>query len=207
MNFVDKLVNTQRMLSDLFMNKEESFASSTIPAPITELKNAAQACVNALRNGNKIIFMGNGGSAAEAQHLSAELVGHFMSQSKPYAAIALNTDTSALTAIGNDYHFKEIFSRQLTALAKSDDVAIYLSTSGTSENILEAMKIGRTLNLVNIAFTGMKTRYMQQFADYYIAVPSTRTPQIQEGHLILGHILCEYIENELEKDANTQDLS
>jgi D-sedoheptulose 7-phosphate isomerase len=190
----------------LFMNKEEKFASNTIPAPITELKNAADACINALRNGNKIFFMGNGGSAAEAQHLSAELVGHFMSQSKPYAAIALNTDTSALTAIGNDYNFKEIFSRQLTALAKSGDVAIYLSTSGSSENILEAMKIGRTLNLVNIAFTGMKTSWMKQFSDYYIAVPSTRTPQIQEGHLMLGHILCEYIENEMESTTVNDDF-
>ena len=198
MNFVDKLVNTQRMLSDLFMNKEESFASNNIPAPLTELKKAAEVCVNALRNGNKIIFMGNGGSAAEAQHLAAELVGHFMSQSKPYAALALNTDTSALTAIGNDYHFKEIFSRQLTALAKSGDVVIYMSTSGSSENILEAMKIGRTLNTINVAFTGLKTTWMRQFSDYYIAVPSRRTPQIQEGHLILGHILCEYIENEME---------
>ena len=198
MNFVDKLVNTQRMLSDLFMNKEETFASNNIPAPITELKDAANACINALRNGNKIIFMGNGGSAAEAQHLAAELVGHFMSFSKPYAALALNTDTSAITAIGNDYHFKEIFSRQLTALAKPGDVAIYMSTSGSSENILEAMKIGRTLGLVNVAFTGLKTTWMRQFSDYYIAVPSRRTPQIQEGHLILGHILCEYIENEME---------
>jgi D-sedoheptulose 7-phosphate isomerase len=198
MNFVDKLVNTQRMLSDLFMNKEEKFASNDIPAPITELKKAAEACVNALRNGNKIFFMGNGGSAAESQHLAAELVGHFISQSKPYAAIALNTDTSAITAIGNDYNFKEIFSRQLTALAKTGDVAIYLSTSGSSENILEAMKIGRTLNLTNIAFTGLKTTWMRQFSDYYIAIPSRRTPQIQEGHLILGHLLCEYIENEME---------
>ena len=198
MNFVDKLVNTQRMLSDLFMNKEETFASNNIPAPITELKAAAEACVNALRNGNKIFFMGNGGSAAEAQHLAAELVGHFIAQSKPYAALALNTDTSAITAIGNDYNFKDIFSRQLSALAKTGDVAIYLSTSGSSENILEAMKIGRTLGLVNIAFTGLKTTWMKQFSDYYIAVPSTRTPQIQEGHLILGHILCEYIENEME---------
>jgi len=198
MNFVDKLVNTQRMLSDLFMNKEEKFASNDLPAPLTELKKAAEVCVNALRNGNKIIFMGNGGSAAEAQHLAAELVGHFMSNSKPYAALALNTDTSALTAIGNDYHFKEIFSRQLTALAKSGDVVIYMSTSGSSENILEAMKIGRTLSTINIAFTGLKTTWMRQFSDYYIAVPSRRTPQIQEGHLILGHLLCEYIENEME---------
>ena len=198
MNFVDKLANTQRMLSDLFMDKEENFASTVIPAPITELKNAADACVTALRNGNKIFFMGNGGSAAEAQHLAAELVGHFMSFSKPYAAIALNTDTSAITAIGNDYHFQEIFSRQLSALAKPGDIAIYLSTSGKSENILEAMKIGRTLGLVNVAFTGLKTTWMKQFSDFYIAIPAPRTPQIQEGHLILGHLLCEYIENEME---------
>ena len=206
MNFVDKLVNTQRMLSDLFMNKEETFASNNIPAPITELKAAAEACVNALRNGNKIFFMGNGGSAAEAQHLAAELVGHFMCNSQPYAAIALNTDTSAITAIGNDYNFEEIFSRQLSALAKTGDVAIYLSTSGSSENILEAMKIGRTLNLVNIAFTGMKTTWMKQFSDYYIAVPSLRTPQIQEGHLMLGHLLCEYIENEMESTTLNDDF-
>ena len=198
MNFVEKLCNTQKMVNDLLLNKKENFASSDIPPPLTELELAAGACVTALRNGNKIFFMGNGGSAAEAQHLAAELVGHFICNSQPYAAIALNTDTSAITAIGNDYNFEEIFSRQLSALAKTGDVAIYLSTSGSSENILEAMKIGRTLNLVNVAFTGLKTTWMKQFSDYYIAVPSLKTPQIQEGHLMLGHLLCEYIENEME---------
>jgi D-sedoheptulose 7-phosphate isomerase len=188
------------------LNKKENFASSDIPPPLTELELAARACVTALRNGNKIFFMGNGGSAAEAQHLAAELVGHFMSNSKPYAAIALNTDTSAITAISNDYNFEEIFSRQLSALAKSGDVAIYLSTSGSSENILEAMKIGRTLSLVNIAFTGLKTTWMKQFSDYYIAVPSLKTPQIQEGHLMLGHLLCEYIENEMESTTLNDDF-
>ena len=198
MNFVDKLVNTQKMISDLILNEQQAFSLKVVPPPLTELKNAAQACYQALQRGNKIFFMGNGGSAAEAQHLAAELVGHFIAQSKPYAALALNTDTSAITAIGNDYNFKDIFSRQLSALAKTGDVAIYLSTSGSSENILEAMKIGRTLNLTNVAFTGLKTTWMRQFSDYYIAVPSRRTPQIQEGHLILGHLLCEYIENEME---------
>jgi D-sedoheptulose 7-phosphate isomerase len=206
MNFVDKLNNTQKMVNDLLLNKKENFASSDIPPPLTELELAARACVTALRNGNKIFFMGNGGSAAEAQHLAAELVGHFMSNSKPYAAIALNTDTSAITAISNDYNFEEIFSRQLSALAKSGDVAIYLSTSGSSENILEAMKIGRTLDLVNIAFTGLKTTWMKQFSDYYIAVPSLKTPQIQEGHLMLGHLLCEYIENEMESATLNDDF-
>jgi D-sedoheptulose 7-phosphate isomerase len=206
MNFVEKLINTQKMVNDLLLNKKENFASSDIPKPLTELELAGRACVIALRKGNKIFFMGNGGSAAEAQHLAAELVGHFMCNSQPYAAIALNTDTSAITAIGNDYNFEEIFSRQLSALAKSGDVAIYLSTSGSSENILEAMKIGRTLGLVNIAFTGMKTTWMKQFSDYYIAVPSLRTPQIQEGHLMLGHLLCEYIENEMESTTLNDDF-
>ena len=201
MNFVDKLVNTQRMLSDLFMNKEETFASNNIPAPITELKAAAEACVNALSNGNKIFFMGNGGSAAEAQHLAAELVGHFRQMSKPYAAIALNTDTSAMTAIGNDYEFKDIFARQLHALGRPGDIAVYLSTSGRSQNILEAMRAGKMIGITNIAFTGQVTRYMQEWSDYYIAIPSTSTPQIQEGHLMLGHILCDYIENEMESST------
>ena len=152
-----------------------------------------------------MLFRSNGGSAAEAQHLAGELVSYFMTQSDPYAAIALNTDTSVITAISNDMGYKHIFSRQLQALSRPGDVAIYLSTSGTSENILEAMKFGKVNNLVNIALTGMKTRYMHDWSDYYIAVPSTSTPTIQEGHLVLGHILCHYIEEKLE-DARTKNM-
>jgi D-sedoheptulose 7-phosphate isomerase len=162
---------------------------------------AAQECVDALKRGNKIFFMGNGGSAAEAQHLAGELVSYFMTQSDPYAAIALNTDTSVITAISNDLGYKHIFSRQLQALSKPGDVAIYLSTSGTSENILEAMKYGKISGLINVAFTGLKTRYMQDYANYYIAAPSTSTPRIQEAHLILGHWLCEYIEKKLQPNV------
>lgn len=194
------------MIDSLIENKTKPFASSTIPAPLDELENAAQECVKALQRGNKIFFMGNGGSAAEAQHLAGELVSYFMTQSEPYAAIALNTDTSVITAISNDLGYKHIFSRQLQALSKPGDVAIYLSTSGGSENILEAMKYGYLNELVNIAFTGLKTRWMHDYSNYYIAIPSTSTPTIQEGHLILGHILCHYIEEKLE-NANTKDLS
>ena len=201
MNFVDKLVNTQKMISDLILNEQQAFSLKVVPAPLTELKNAAQACYQALQRGNKIFFMGNGGSAAEAQHLAAELVGHFRQMSKPYAAIALNTDTSAMTAIGNDYEFKDIFARQLHALGRPGDIAVYLSTSGRSQNILEAMRAGKMIGITNIAFTGQVTRYMQEWSDYYIAIPSTSTPQIQEGHLMLGHILCDYIENEMESST------
>ena len=206
MDIMNSLKNSRDMIDALIANKSQSFASSTIPGPLDELESAAGACVYALKNGNKIFFMGNGGSAAEAQHLAGELVSYFMTQSDPYAAIALNTDTSVITAISNDMGYKHIFSRQLQALSRPGDVAIYLSTSGTSENILEAMKFGKVNNLVNIALTGMKTRYMHDWSDYYIAVPSTSTPTIQEGHLILGHILCHYIEEKLE-NAKREELS
>jgi D-sedoheptulose 7-phosphate isomerase len=195
---VNSLLKSRAMVNALLENNESNFASATTPQPLTELVKASEACVDSLRNGGKIFFMGNGGSAAEAQHLSAELVGHFMQQSKPYAALALNTDTSAITAIGNDYDFKDIFARQLQALGRAGDIAIYLSTSGRSENILQAMRVGKMIGITNIAFTGQVTRYMQEWADYYIAIPSTCTPQIQEGHLMLGHILCDYIESKLE---------
>ena len=209
MLIIDSLNETKKMLEALLQNESKTFGSNVLPKPLDETRHAAQACYYSLQRGNKIIFMGNGGSAAEAQHLAAELVGHFIKDRKPYAAIALTTDTSAITAIGNDYSFREIFSRQLSAIANRGDVAIYFSTSGSSENILEAMKIGKTMGLVNIAFTGMKTTWMKEYSHYYIAVPSTKTPQIQEGHLMLGHILCEYIEDKMTKfeDANTKDLS
>lgn len=174
------------------------FATTEVPKPLDQLVAAANACVNALQNGNKIFFMGNGGSAAEAQHLAGELVSYFMRQSKPYAAIALNTDTSVITAIANDLGYEHVFSRQLQALSKPGDVAVYLSTSGLSKNILNAMEYGKENGVVNIGFTGMKTRYMQQYSDYYIAIPSTSTPHVQEAHLILGHLLCERIEEKLD---------
>jgi len=207
MNIYESLSNSKTVIESLMLDAPLEFATIPIPSPLTETKLAAQACVSALLNNKKIFFMGNGGSAAEAQHLAGELVSYFNIQSDAYAAIALNTDTSILTAISNDLGFKHIFSRQLQALSNAGDVAIYLSTSGKSDNILEAMKFGHLNGLVNIAFTGMKTRWMHDYSDYYIAVPSTSTPRIQEGHLILGHWLCEYIEKTLEENAQRKNLS
>ena len=195
---MNSLKSSREMIDALIANKSQTFGSITMPGPLDELESVAGACVYALNKGNKIFFMGNGGSAAEAQHLAGELVSYFMTQSDPYAAIALNTDTSIITAISNDLGYKHIFSRQLQALAKPGDIAIYLSTSGSSENILEAMKYGKINDLINVAFTGMKTKLMYDWSDYYIAIPSTSTPTIQEGHLILGHILCHYIEEKLQ---------
>jgi len=199
MNIYESLKDTRAVIDSLLTDAPLEFASVLIPNPLEQTKLAAQACVNALLNNKKIFFMGNGGSAAEAQHLAGELVSYFNLQSDAYAAIALNTDTSILTAIGNDLGFKYIFSRQLQALSNSGDVAVYLSTSGKSDNILEAMKFGHVNGLINIALTGMKTLWMREYSDYYIAVPSVSTPRIQEGHLILGHWLCEYIEKKLEE--------
>lgn len=195
---IKSLTDTKNLLETLIENRTQMFATTEIPKPLDQLVGAANACVEALQNGNKIFFMGNGGSAAEAQHLAGELVSYFMRQSKPYAAIALNTDTSVITAIANDLGYEHVFSRQLEALSKPGDVAVYLSTSGLSKNILNAMEYGKENGVVNIGFTGMKTRYMHQYSDYYIAIPSTSTPHIQEMHLILGHLLCERIEERLD---------
>jgi D-sedoheptulose 7-phosphate isomerase len=195
---IKSLTDTKNLIEALIENRTQMFATTEIPKPLDQLVGAANACVEALQNGNKIFFMGNGGSAAEAQHLAGELVSYFMRQSKPYAAIALNTDTSVITAIANDLGYEHVFSRQLQALSKPGDVAVYLSTSGLSKNILKAMEYGKENGVINIGFTGMKTRYMQQYSDYYIAIPSTSTPHVQEAHLILGHLLCERIEERLD---------
>ena len=184
---MDSIMETHQMVSNL-MHQSDTLES---------LEKAAVECVKAIENGNKIFFMGNGGSAAESQHLAAELVGMFLQNRKPLPAIALTTDTSILTAVGNDFGYEQVFSRQLEALAQKGDVAIYFSTSGKSKNIVHAIETAFDMKLINIAFTGENPRDMEHFAHYCIKIPSSRTPQIQEGHLILGHILCEYIEQRL----------
>jgi len=184
---MESITETHQMVSNLMQQ----------PNILESLEKAAVDCVKALENGNKIFFMGNGGSAAESQHLAAELVGMFLKNRKALPAIALTTDTSILTAIGNDFGYEEVFSRQIEALANEGDVAIYFSTSGSSKNVVHAMETAFDMKLINIAFTGENPRDMEHFAHHSIKIPSSRTPQIQEGHLILGHILCEYIEQSL----------
>jgi D-sedoheptulose 7-phosphate isomerase len=160
------------------------------------LVKAVNCCVKALKSGGKLMFAGNGGSAAEAQHFSAEMVGRFLKERKPLASVALSTDTSALTAIGNDYGYDQVFSRQVEALGRSGDVLIVLSTSGRSKNILAAMRAAAALGVATIAFTGREPREMGALADVVLNVPSSDTPQIQEGHLILGHLLCGLVETQ-----------
>jgi D-sedoheptulose 7-phosphate isomerase len=160
------------------------------------LVKAVNCCVKALKSGGKLMFAGNGGSAAEAQHFSAEMVGRFLTERKPLASVALSTDTSALTAIGNDYGYDQVFSRQVEALGRSGDVLIVLSTSGRSKNILAAMRAAAALGVATIALTGREPREMGALADVVLNVPSSDTPQIQEGHLILGHLLCGLVETQ-----------
>ena len=157
----------------------------------------ATACIKALRDGNKILLAGNGGSAADAQHLAAEFVSRFYFDRPGLAAIALTTDTSALTAIGNDYGFERLFSRQIDALGRSGDVFIGISTSGNSPNILNALGESRAKGLVTVGLTGQGGGKMPSLCDHCLRMPSDETPKIQEGHIVVGHIICALVEREM----------
>ena len=164
------------------------------------LEAAAKACITCLRNGGKIILAGNGGSAADAQHIAGELVGRFAFDRLSLPAIALTTDTSILTAIGNDYGFDELFARQVQAHGNKGDVLLAYSTSGKSSNILRALEEAKRKGLICVGLTGNMGKEMQKLCDHLLAVPSGDTPKIQEGHLVLGHILCGVVENSLFKE-------
>ena len=173
---------------------EDMLADTELQASLVK---AVEKCAASLNQGGKLLFAGNGGSAAEAQHFSAEMVGRFLKERRPLPSIALNTDTSAITAIGNDYGYEQVFARQVEALGQPGDVLIALSTSGRSANIVAALKAARAKGLATIGLTGLHPRDMGELADIALKVPSTHTPQIQEGHLVLGHLLCGMVENQL----------
>ena len=163
---------------------------------MADAQQVAKHCVEALKNGNKILFCGNGGSAADAQHLAAELVGKLNYNRPALAAIALTTDTSALTAIGNDLGYAEVFSRQVEALGQEGDVLIALSTSGTSANVVRAAQVAKARGLMVIGKTGQSGGDMRALCDVCLCIPSTKTSNIQECHILLGHIYCGLIESE-----------
>ncbi len=148
----------------------------------------------------KILIFGNGGSAADAQHLAAELVNRFKKERAPMPAIALTTDTSILTAIANDYDFSEVFSKQILALGKKGDIALGISTSGKSSNVIEALKVAKKLGLYTVGLSGGDGGLMRDFCDYLILVPSRETPRIQEGHLLFLHIFSELLEELIFQD-------
>lgn len=148
----------------------------------------------ALRNGNKVILAGNGGSAADAQHIAAEFVSRFEFDRDPLAAIALTTDTSILTAIGNDYGYEHLFSRQLRALGRAGDVFIGISTSGNSKNVVAGINVCKSLGIISVGLTGNKGA-MLDICDHIISVPSGNTARIQESHILIGHSICSMVES------------
>src|SRR6516164_11798597 len=165
-----------------------------IDACLPQLTAAANSLVAAYRTGRKAIFFGNGGSAADSQHLAAEFVGRYLRARDPLPALALNVNSSAVTAIGNDYGYDEVFARQLEALAVPGDVAVGISTSGNSENVIRAVVRARQLGLSTVALTGSSGGQLRGLVDVLIAAPSDETPRIQECHILIGHALCDVVE-------------
>ncbi|MGD8922159.1 MAG: D-sedoheptulose 7-phosphate isomerase [Candidatus Zixiibacteriota bacterium] len=164
--------------------------------------SVANQLTDALDRGNTIFLCGNGGSAADAQHLAAEFTGRFLRDRRPLPAVALTTDTSALTAIGNDFGFDAIFERQVRALAKPGDVLIGISTSGNSKNVIEALKTAREIGCVTVALLGGDGGAMKANAEHVILVPSNETPRVQEVQIIIGHILCDLVDRHFAQAAD-----
>lgn len=170
---------------------------------LEKVATLADTCLGALRKGGKVIFAGNGGSFADAQHLSAEFLSRFMFDRVPLASVALGTNSSAMSAIGNDYGYEQIFARELIALAKPEDVFIPISTSGNSPNILAAIKAARAAKIPVVGLTGRDGGKMKSLCDC-ICVPSQETARIQECHILLGHILCGLVEESYFQESRPQ---
>lgn len=161
------------------------------------VETIGEVCARAILNGGKIMFCGNGGSAGDSQHLAAELVGKLVFARPALPGLALTVDTSALTALGNDFGYESVFSRQIEALGRAGDVLIGISTSGRSRNIISAMQAARARGIVTVAMTGETRGPMADLADHWLAIPHTETQKIQEGHIVLGHIFCALVEEEI----------
>lgn len=158
------------------------------------VKKCSEVITDAFKNGNKVLFCGNGGSAADAQHLAAEFSGRFYTDRDALPAEALHCNTSYLTAVANDYSYDVIYSRMINGIGKPGDILIGLSTSGNSKNIVEAFKTAKLKNMITIGFTGEHGGAMKNISDYLLNVPSNDTPRIQESHIMLGHIICQLVE-------------
>ncbi len=184
-------------LIDLFVNESLRIKAQFFQENKEKIGRTAETIAQGLRTGRKLLFFGNGGSAADSQHLAAEMVGRLGPDRAPLAAIALSTDTSILTAVGNDYGYEKVFARQIEALGHPGDTAIAISTSGNSPSILEALHVARNKGLFTIGFTGETGGKMLDRAEVLFRVPSRVTSRIQETHILLGHILCELVDREL----------
>lgn len=161
---------------------------------IDDITETALICADALQKGHKVVLFGNGGSAGDAQHIAAELSGRFLKERRGLPGLALTTDTSVLTAVGNDYGYEMVFERQVEALCSKGDILIGISTSGDSPNVVKAIKKGKELGCISIGLLGREGGKLKEICDYPLVVPSPNTARIQEMHIMIGHILCEYID-------------
>jgi D-sedoheptulose 7-phosphate isomerase len=164
---------------------------------IEVITDVANTCSEAFCHGNKVLFCGNGGSAADAQHLAAEFSGRFYYDRPPLPSEALHVNTSYLTAVANDYSFDEVYARMLKGSGKEGDVLIAISTSGNSKNIIRALEVAHELGMITIGMTGKTGGKMKNLCDFLINVPSADTPRIQESHIMIGHIICEFVESSI----------
>ena len=180
-------------------NEHLKTAQATLNYIAEPLEIAANLCIASLKNGGKILIFGNGGSAADAQHIAAELVGRYKVERKGLAAIALTTDTSALTSIGNDYGYKHVFDRQVEALANKGDVVIGISTGGSSDNVISALTLANELGCKTIGLSGRDGGEMNTVCDINLVVPAEDTPRIQEMHIVIGHTICHLIDLEFSR--------
>jgi D-sedoheptulose 7-phosphate isomerase len=198
--YMEKLNNVILDILEESIKTKEHFVKNNVDLIVT----AAEMIARCISSGHKILIFGNGGSAADAQHIAAEFVNRFIIERPPIAALALTTDTSIITSIGNDYSYDDIFSKQILALGKPDDIAIGISTSGTSKNVVNAMKTAKDMGLFTISMTGAKGA-LAEYSDIIFSVSLGITPRIQETHSILGHMLCDLVDRILYTDKYTSD--
>lgn len=181
--------------SEILRQNREAIEKSFTPPQIERLEEIASVLAHALRGGRKILLCGNGGSAADSQHIAAEFIGRFKRDRRSLPALALTTDSSILTAVGNDYAYDKVFSRQVEGLGEKGDILIALSTSGNSKNVLEAVNAAKTKGMKTVGFTGMKGGSLKSMADYCFQAQSSETPHIQEVHITALHAVSEVVED------------
>jgi D-sedoheptulose 7-phosphate isomerase len=199
MQFTDLQNRIRRSMESSLAVKQRLLADSEV---VSNTAAACEATVHALQRGGKLLLFGNGGSAADAQHIAAEFVGRFAFDRPALPALALSVNTSCVTAIGNDYGFENVFSRQIEALARRGDVAIGISTSGNSRNVLVGVAAARAMGLHTIGLTSQSGGKLRAAVEHCICVPSEETPRIQECHILIGHILAELVEQDLFQEQN-----
>jgi D-sedoheptulose 7-phosphate isomerase len=203
MRLVKLSARVDRIRSNIIESQSIKQAALNDPELIDTIAVVAEQMVESLRGGGKVFFFGNGGSASDAQHLAAEFVGRFERARRALPAIALTSNTATLTALGNDYSYEQVFARQLEALGSPSDVAVGISTSGRSSNVIAAARAAKAKGILSVGMTGLEGGQLATSVDHCIRVPSDRTARIQEVHILIGHILCEIVEEDLFSDDKT----